>query len=210
LRLLLPRSSAIEDLDPAVGKAFDAALQKLSRAGAQVSELPVPAFDRQPEYFKGGGFAGAECYYIHRPWLDRLADYDPRVAQRVILGKEVTGSDYVALGFLRQEFIRGIEALAAPFDAILMPTVPCIAPSIAEASASDDDYFRWNARILRNNGLVNFLDGCAVSLPCQEPGSAPVGLMICGTAGTDRHILAVASAIEQIVSPAGERTLGRN
>jgi aspartyl-tRNA(Asn)/glutamyl-tRNA(Gln) amidotransferase subunit A len=209
LRLLLPRSSAIEDLDPAVGKAFDAALQKLSRAGAHISELAVPAFDRQPEYFKGGGFAGAESYYIHRPWLNRLAEYDPRVAQRVILGKEVSGSDYVALGFLRQEFIRGIEVLAAPFDAILMPTVPCIAPSIAEATASDDDYFRWNGRILRNNGLVNFLDGCEVSLPCQEPGSAPVGLMICGTAGTDRHILAVASAIEQIVSPAGERALGR-
>jgi aspartyl-tRNA(Asn)/glutamyl-tRNA(Gln) amidotransferase subunit A len=210
LRLLLPRCSAIEDLDPDVGKAFDAALQKLSRAGAQVSEVPVPAFDRQPEYFKGGGFAGAECYYIHRPWLDHLDEYDPRVAKRVILGKEVSGADYVALGFLRREFIREVEALAAPFDAILMPTVPCIAPSIAEATASDDDYFRWNARILRNNGLVNFLDGCAVSLPCQEPGAAPVGLMICGTAGNDRHILAVACAIENIVSPAGERAFGRN
>jgi aspartyl-tRNA(Asn)/glutamyl-tRNA(Gln) amidotransferase subunit A len=210
LRLLLPRCSAIEDLDPPVAKAFDAALQKLSRAGAQISEVPVPAFDRQPEYFKGGGFAGAESYYIHRPWLNRLDDYDPRVAQRVILGKEVSGSDYVGLGFLRQEFIRGVEALAAPFDAIVMPTVPCVAPSIAEASASDDDYFRWNARILRNNGLVNFLDGCAVSLPCQEPGSAPVGLMVCGTAGNDRRILAVACAIEQIVSPAGGRALGRN
>jgi aspartyl-tRNA(Asn)/glutamyl-tRNA(Gln) amidotransferase subunit A len=193
-----------------VAKAFDAALQKLSRAGAQISDVPVPAFDRQPEYFKGGGFAGAEAYYIHRAWLNRLADYDPRVAQRVVLGKEISGPDYVALGFLRQEFIRGVEALAAPFDAIVMPTVPCVAPSIAEASASDDDYFRWNARILRNNGLVNFLDGCAVSLPCQEPGSAPVGLMICGTAGTDRHILAVASAIEQTVSPASGRSLGGN
>jgi aspartyl-tRNA(Asn)/glutamyl-tRNA(Gln) amidotransferase subunit A len=210
LRLLLPRSSAIEDLDPPVAKAFDSALHKLSRAGAQIGEVRVPAFDRQPEYFKGGGFAGAESYYIHRPWLNRLDDYDPRVAQRVILGKEVSGSDYVGLGFLRQEFIRGVEALAAPFDAIVMPTVPCVAPSIAEASASDDDYFRWNARILRNNGLVNFLDGCAVSLPCQEPGSAPVGLMVCGTAGNDRRILAVASAIEQIVSPAGGRALGRN
>src|SRR3954464_4341031 len=47
LRLLLPRCSAIEDLDPAVEKAFDAALQKLSKAGAQISEVPVPAFDRQ-------------------------------------------------------------------------------------------------------------------------------------------------------------------
>jgi aspartyl-tRNA(Asn)/glutamyl-tRNA(Gln) amidotransferase subunit A len=197
LRLLLPRSSAIEDLDVEVEKAFAAALAALGKAGARVTELPVPAFDRQAEYFKGGGFAGAESYFIHRPYLDRLPEYDPRVGKRVILGKDISGADYVALGFLRQEYIREVEALAAPFDAILMPTVPCVAPSIADATRSDEDYFRWNARILRNNGLVNFLDGCAVSLPIHEPGTAPVGLMICGTAGSDRRLLAVAAAIER-------------
>ena len=200
LRLLLPRSSAIEDLDVEVERAFSAALAALGKAGARVTELPAPAFDRQAEYFKGGGFAGAESYYIHRPYLDRLAEYDPRVGKRVILGKDISGADYVALGFLRQEYIREVEALAAPFDAILMPTVPCVAPSIADATRSDEDYFRWNARILRNNGLVNFLDGCAVSLPVHEPGTAPVGLMICGTAGSDRRLLAVAAAIERALS----------
>jgi aspartyl-tRNA(Asn)/glutamyl-tRNA(Gln) amidotransferase subunit A len=210
LRLLLPRSSAIEDLDPPVAKAFDAAVQALSRAGALVSELPVPAFDRQSEYFKAGGFAGAEAYHIHSRYLGRIGEYDPRVGKRVVLGKDLSAAEYVGLGFLRKEFISEVEALAAPFDAILMPTVPCTAPSIAEASASDEDYFRWNARILRNNGLINFLDGCAVSLPCHEAGSAPVGLMVCGTAGTDRRILAVAAAIEHSLSRHGERAPERD
>jgi len=201
-RLLLPRSSAIEDLDAPVEKAFAESIKKLSKAGAAVSELAVPAFDRQAEYFKGGGFAGAEAYYIHRRWLDRLAEYDPRVGKRVVLGNDISGADYVALGFLREEFKKNIEALAAAFDAILMPTVPCVAPTIEEAGASDESYFRWNARILRNNGLINFLDGCAVSLPCHEPGTAPVGLMVCGTAGTDRRLLAVSAAIERALSRA--------
>jgi aspartyl-tRNA(Asn)/glutamyl-tRNA(Gln) amidotransferase subunit A len=162
----------------------------------------VPAFDRQSEYFKGGGFAGAEAYYIHRRWLDRLGEYDPRVGKRVMLGKDISGADYVGFGFLREEYKQTIGALSAAFDAILMPTVPCIAPTIEEASRSDEDYFRWNGRILRNNGLINFLDGCAVSLPCHEPGSAPVGLMVCGTAGTDRRLLAVSAAIERALSRA--------
>ncbi len=200
LRLLLPLSSALDDLDPEVGKAFERAMQKLSKTGATIIQVPVPAFDRQSEYFKGGGFAGAEAYYIHRHWLDRLAEYDPRVGKRVVLGKDISGADYVALGFLREEFKQSVEALAAPFDAILMPTVPCVAPTIADADRSDEDYFRWNARILRNNGLANFLDGCAVSLPCHAPGSAPVGLMVCGTAGADRRILAVSAAIEKALS----------
>ncbi|HYD57740.1 MAG TPA: amidase [Burkholderiales bacterium] len=200
LRLLVPRSSAIEDLDPDVAKAFDGALQALSRAGAWIVETKVPAFDRQAEYFKGGGFAGAESYYIHRERLARVAEFDPRVGKRVLLGKDLSAADYVGLRFLREEFQRELGAVLAAFDAFLMPSAPCIAPAIAEADRSDEEYFRWNARLLRNHGLVNFLDGCAVSLPCQAPGTAPVGLSVCGTAGTDRRILSVARAVERALS----------
>jgi aspartyl-tRNA(Asn)/glutamyl-tRNA(Gln) amidotransferase subunit A len=199
LRLLIPRSSALEDLDADVAKAFDASLTALSRAGAAIEERKVPAFDRQAEYFKSGGFAAAEAYAIHRRWLDRLGDYDPRVAKRVVLGKDIAGWEYVELGLLREAYIAEVGAMVAPYDAFLMPTAPCIAPSIAEASASDEDYFRWNARILRNTGLVNFLDGCAATLPCQAKGSAPVGLMVCGVAMSDRHVLAVARAVESVL-----------
>ncbi len=200
VRLLLPRCSALEDLDREVGAAFETSLSRLSKAGALITERPVPAFDRQGEYFKGGGYAGAEAYHIHRGLQDRIADYDPRVGKRVLLGKSLSASDYLAFGDLRAAYMQEVGALAAPFDAIVMPTVPCIAPTIAEADASDDDYFRWNMRILRNNGLINFLDGCAASVPCHEPGGAPVGMMVCGTAGTDGHTLAAAAAIERTLS----------
>jgi aspartyl-tRNA(Asn)/glutamyl-tRNA(Gln) amidotransferase subunit A len=196
LRLLLPRSSALDDLDKDVARAFDSALSRLSRAGAAIGERPVPQFDRQGDYFKGGGYAGAEAYHIHRAQEARIGEFDPRVGKRILMGRNLTASDYLALSDLRVEFMREIEALAAGFDAILMPTVPCIAPTIAEADASDEDYFRWNMRILRNVGVVNFLDGCAVSLPCHTAGTAPVGLSVCGPALSDRHVLAVARAVE--------------
>ena len=197
LRLLLPRSVLLEDLDPAVGRDFERALNKLSAAGALIREIPVAAFDRQAEYFKNGGFAGAEAYAIHRRWADRQGEYDPRVAQRVLLGKQIGAADYVDLGLLRSHYIEEVGVLLEPFDAFVMPTTPCVAPTIAEVDRSDEDYFRWNMRILRNVGVVNFLDGCAATLPCHEPGSAPVGLSACGVAGSDRGVLAVAAAIER-------------
>lgn len=197
LRLLVPRSSALADLDREVERAFEAALGRFAERGALIEERPLPAFDRQAEYYKGGGYAGAEAYHIHRPYLDRLAEYDPRVGQRLLLGKDISAADYVALGELRAGYVREVGAAAAPYDAIVMPTVPCVAPTIAQTEASMDDYVRWNMRILRNTGLINFLDGCAASLPCHEPGSAPVGLTVCGTANTDRHTLAVAAALER-------------
>lgn len=200
LRLLLPRSSALEDLDKEAAAALEATLSKLSKAGAIIAERPVPAFDRQAEYFKGGGYSGAEAYHIHRAYEGRIGEYDPRVGKRILLGKSLAASDYLLFGELRTAFVAEIETLAAPFDAILMPTVPCAAPTIAETDASDEDYFRWNGRILRNNGLINFLDGCAVSVPCHEPGRAPVGLMVCGIAGSDRRTLAAAATIERALS----------
>jgi aspartyl-tRNA(Asn)/glutamyl-tRNA(Gln) amidotransferase subunit A len=203
LRFLVPKTEVRDGLDPEVAQGFSSSIEKLGRAGAAITEKPVPAFDRQAEYFKGGGYAGAEAYAIHRKNAERLAEYDPRVAKRVMLGKDLSAADYVDFGLLRAEFQREVDALMAPFDAFLLPTIPCIAPPIAEVNASDEAYFRWNMRILRIVGLVNFLDGCAVSLPCQPrahlPTEAPVGLMVCGPAMSDRRILAVAAAVEQVL-----------
>ncbi len=202
LRLMVPLSGVLNDLDANVAKAFDDALAMLVQAGASIIEVPMPMFDRQAEYFRAGGFAGAESHSIHKPRFARLNEYDPRVGKRIALGNELSGADYVELGRLRSVFIREVEAAAAPYDAILMPTAPCVAPTIAEATSNDDDYFRWNGRILRNVGLINFLDGCAASLPCHAQGTAPVGLSVCGTAMSDRHTLAVAAAVASALTQA--------
>ena len=196
LRFLVPRGSLVEDLDAEVARAFEAGLSRLAAAGALITHLPVPAFERQAEYFRGGGFAGAEAYAIHRRRLGRIAEFDQRVGKRIDMAKNLSGADYVDLLQLRQAYIAEVGAALAPFDAFLMPTTPCIAPTIEEVDASDEDYFRWNMRILRNVGVVNFLDGCAVSLPCHAAGTAPVGLSVCGPALSDRHILAVARVVE--------------
>lgn len=203
LRLMVPRCGAIEDLDAGVGAAFERALSALSRAGAAVVEVKMPVFDRQGEYFRSGGFAGAESFAIHRRWLDRVGEYDPRVGQRIALGQALSGADYVDLVRLRDVYIREVEAALGAFDVFLMPTAPCVPPALAECTASDEAYARWNLRILRNVGLVNFLDGCAASLPCHEAGDAPVGLSVCGVAMSDRRTLAVSATIEAALAGRG-------
>ena len=200
LRFVLPRSSLLSDLDGPVERAFGAALERLRKAGAIVEERPAPVFDRRSEYFARGGFAAAEAYHVHRSHLARLAECDPRVSARILLGKDFPAPDYVALRELRAAAVREFEALAAPFDALVMPTVACAAPTIAEAGANDEDYARWNLSILRNPAFVNFVDGCAATLPCQAPGAAPVGFAVCGPAMSDRRTLAVAAAVERALS----------
>lgn len=202
MRLMVPNCSLFDDLDPEVAAAFERAVAGLSAAGAIVTRVDAPQFTRAQDLYKNGGFAGAEAWLIHRKRLEtRAASYDPRVAKRVVLAKDFNAADYIQLGFDRAATIRAAEALCAPYDAMLYPTCAAIAPTIAEAGRSDDDYFRLNMRVLRNTGLGNILDGCGVTLPCQAPGEAPVGLSVAGLADTDRRVLAVARSIELALAP---------
>lgn len=202
LRLMVPRCNLLDDLDPQVAKAFERALSALSKAGALATEVDAPGFTQSLDLYKNGGFAGAEAYLIHRKLLEtRAAGYDPRVSKRVVLAKDFTAADYIQLGFDRAAFIRAAETLGAPYDAMLYPTVAVVAPTIEEAGKTDEDYFRWNMRLLRNTGLGNILDGCGATLPCHMPGEAPVGLSVAGFAGADRRVLAVALAVEGALAP---------
>jgi aspartyl-tRNA(Asn)/glutamyl-tRNA(Gln) amidotransferase subunit A len=77
-----------------------------------------------------------------------------------------------------------------------MPTVPITAPLITDLESDDDLYHRLNRLVLRNPTLVNFLDGCALSLPCHREGDAPVGLMLARFDSADDTVLAIGNAIE--------------
>ena len=51
--------------------------------------------------------------------------------------------------------------------------------------------------ILRNTALGNFLDRCAISIPCHRPGDAPVGLMLMGETMGDARLFRIAAAVEK-------------
>jgi aspartyl-tRNA(Asn)/glutamyl-tRNA(Gln) amidotransferase subunit A len=100
---------------------------------------------------------------------------------------------------LREQFSHTISAAAAGFDAMSMPTTLETAPTIAEEGGDRESYTRLNLRMVHNAAIVNSFDGCALSIPCHVPGTAPVGMMIAGTQGTDRKILAIGLAVEGII-----------
>ena len=198
LRLAVPTTVVLDGLDAHVAASFAAALTRLSAAGAQISEIAVPAFAQSQAINAKGGFTAAEAWAWHRALIARAGErYDPRVVSRIARGEAMSAADYIDLLGARARWIAEVEAAIAGYDALLLPTVPVVAPVIAELVASDEAYFRANGLILRNPTMINFLDGCALSLPCQAPGSAPVGLMVAGPALSDQRILAIGLAIEE-------------
>ena len=110
----------------------------------------------------------------------------------------MTAVDYVRLLQQRADLIARVDREAADVDALIMPTLALTAPPIA-AFAKDEDFWRLNSKILRNPALINFLDRCALTLPIQPLGEAPVGLSIVGRHGDDRHLLAMGLGVEALM-----------
>ncbi len=203
LRLGVAQTLVLDGLEPPVAAAFEAALARLSAAGARLTDLAFPILADIPQLSTAGGLAAAEALALHRSDLaKRPQDFDRRVAARIMNGAKIGGADYVDLLQARARLCREADRLTAPFDAVLMPTCPRIAPRIADLENDDTAFGEANLAMLRNTALFNFLDRSAISLPVHPPGTAPVGLMAVGETMGDRRLLAVARAIEGAIGAA--------
>ena len=197
MRLAVPDAVMFDGIDTQVAQAFERALGWLSSAGAVVTKIGFEELAEIPRLNSPGGFSAIEAYAVHREkFTERRQDFDARVAQRIELGSSVSAADYIAMQDARARWISRAEGILAPFDALISPTVPIVAPEIARLVASDDEFFKANGLLLRNTFTINYLDGCAFSLPCQRQGELPVGLMLASTRGADAALASVALAVE--------------
>jgi len=196
-RLAVPTTLFLDGMDATVAKAFERTLGILRRAGARIDTIALPEAAEQPAY----GFSPPEAYAWHRGLLaTKGAQYDPRVRARIEKGATLAAWEYIALLDLRRAWQARMHAAIDRYDALLSPTVPITAPTIASVAPGaerDEEFFRVNTLLLRNTSLVNLLDGCALSLPCHVQGELPVGLMVWHGALRDDGVLNAGLRIEE-------------
>jgi aspartyl-tRNA(Asn)/glutamyl-tRNA(Gln) amidotransferase subunit A len=196
MRLAVPTTIALDELDAEVARSFERALEMLSRQGALIEQIAVPEFLDVGVMNTKGGFAAAESYAWHRYLIASHGDvYDPRVSLRIVRGEAISAADYIDLLEARKSLIARTAVRLAPYDALVMPTTANTPPRIADL-ADDKAFTKANLLALRNCTLINMIDGCAISLPCHREGEVPVGLMLAASGGSDRRIFELASAME--------------
>src|SRR3984957_3577309 len=200
MRLAVPTTVALDELEDAVTKTFERALEVLSRQGASIERIAVPEFLDVPPMQAKGGFTAAESYAWHRYLIVSHGDfYDPRVYSRILRGESLSAADYIDLLGARRSMIARIETRIAPYDALVMPTTANTPPRIADLVADDKAFTTQNLRALRNPSLINMIDGCSISLPAQREGEVPVGLMLAAAGGSDRRIFELAAGMEKAI-----------
>ncbi len=199
-RLLLPRTVMLDALDATVARAFERALSRLSAAGAVVVEQPLAELAEVGQINAPGGLSAIEAFATHRENLRTQRErFDQRVALRVALGDGISAADYIHILRRRADWISRMQQRLQGFDALVCPTAPIVAPEMAPLVDSDDAFFKANGLLLRNTFPINFLDGCAFTLPCHDAGELPVGLMMSAAGGQDAALAALALAAEPVL-----------
>lgn len=202
LGLLEPSNLVFDGVDAAVGAIYQRARRALEADGARITSRPLPLLDEMVSASSRGAFALAESAAWHRDLLARRRDgYDPMVRARIERGATIPAMDYIALSEARRRLCARIGDVFNDVDALVFPTVPTVAPLIADC-ASEEGFTRCNLLALRNPTIANFFDLCAVTLPVHRAGELPVGLMLVGRHGSDHRLLAIAAALEPILAKA--------
>ena len=198
MRVALPREYFWEDVDAEVEAAVRASVQVFADLGVYVDEVSIEALADLGEVRARGSLTAVETYVNYREYLEKDLDaFDPRVAQRMLAGKEMTAAEYFELQRAFEELRHDVGAALTGVDALLTPTTPFAALPVSEVEV-DDDYWRVNDLCLRNTSAANLLGLCAVSLPCGMTRTGlPIGLQLIGRPFAEAGILRLAHAYEQ-------------
>jgi len=81
-------------------------------------------------------------------------------------------------------------------DVLVLPTQPLRPTPLPAPGAPREEIVGRAFEMVPNTAPFNVTGHPAVSVPCQPPGSLPIGLMVVGPHFADRTVLRVAAAVE--------------
>jgi len=199
LRIGIAETVFWDDVDAQVAAAVRSAAEVFQALGARVRSMDFPAAADAVALNPRGLVIAAEAYTINRRFIDEHYDeLDPIVAARMIKGRDVSAADYLQTTLdwkrLRQEAARQLMDV----DAVLCPTTPIPACTLAEADGDMEVYSHKNLMYLRNTAIGNILDLCGLSVPCGLTGDGlPIGLMIYARPFHEDKVLRIGHAYQQ-------------
>lgn len=192
-RLLLAQD-AFALLEPDMRQALAAAVEQVEAAVGPATRITLSeeGLDQWSETFRT--VQAGEIWASVGDWIERTKpNFGPGVSERFAAAKLLEPDAVEAAKARRRAIKARLDGLLAPGTAILMPTVPRIAPLRNLAAAEVEIAYRHAAmNLLCCAGLAGLPQ---VSLPLATFQDMPVGLSLLGRRGTDRALLALAQKL---------------
>jgi aspartyl-tRNA(Asn)/glutamyl-tRNA(Gln) amidotransferase subunit A len=199
---VVPDTVVFDGIEDDVAANFEKVLSRISKAGGKIKRKTFPAFDAILKLMaKRGSILGAEALQLHWDRVHGLdaARMDQRVVQRIKMSEKMTAVDLVDIMQQRKQLIAATTDLIDD-GIVVFPTTPHVAMPVAPLEADTEEFFRVNAKTLRNTMLGNFLDWCGISIPSgTDRNGMPTGFLLSAPHGCDAEMLSVGLALEAVV-----------
>ena len=186
------------EVDQEVDRAFSEAIRAIKDLGAKVENVSFPNGHRLTELFPS--ISGPEFAEFHLPFFEKNPQgYGADVSERLAWSFKITSDEYVR-GLRERELLRReVAEFFRGVDALLLPSMPCVAAPIATLMARVNGKERQCLWIHRPFQSPHNLTGCpAVSLPMVfDREGLPFSLQIVGPEWSERRILNIAHAYEE-------------
>ncbi|MFJ9902890.1 allophanate hydrolase [Streptomyces sp. NPDC101152] len=195
-RVAVPTPGQLGELDEGWAEAYEAAVEQLRSAGADVRVLDLTPFTEAAAMLYEGAFV-AERYtavgsFVDKAMSDGVDGLDPTVTAIVTAARDIPAHRlYADLDRLATLRTRALTELSDA-DALLLPTTPGH-PTLAEVAA---DPLGANARLGRFTNSTNLFDLAAVAVPAGEVNGLPFGAMLIGPAFTDERLARIAALLQ--------------
>jgi amidase len=160
-------------------------------AGTETQVLAPEGLGGWQQVFRN--IQGYEAWKAHGPWIEsRKPRLTPPVRSRFEAASRVGAEVYDAATASRIAIRRRVLDVVGNDGAILLPTLPSIAPRL---DGSEADFEAFRARALSMLCIAGLSGLPQISLPLAEVDGCPLGLSLLGPPGRDRALIALARAI---------------
>jgi Asp-tRNA(Asn)/Glu-tRNA(Gln) amidotransferase A subunit family amidase len=190
-------------LDDHVRVAYNRAIGQLRDAGVSLSTCMIEGANTIVETYTN--ISLPEAAHWHAETLSGRADeYQPIVRQRLEFGNTIPAVAYLSAMNNRDSLFHAVEAALAGCDALVLPTLPIVAPRLGEGEVTFEvatggtEKLTARMALLRLTQLFNITGHPAITLPIASDG-LPVGLQLVGHRDRTEELLSVAAACEQLV-----------
>ncbi len=188
-RLLLP-SDLWALLAATPRDSADAAAQRVQQVLGAAEPVSAVFESIDAMYWHFRHIQGRESWLTDGPLIEQHAPaLGPGVKERFAWSRTVSDAQFAAAAEFRLAHRAFLTKLLGDNGVLLLPTMPDIAPRLAETDAELEDYRNRAIRLLCTAGLSGFPQ---LSLPIAGHSGAPMGLSLLGPPGSDAALIELA------------------
>jgi len=198
LRIGVPTSYYVDDLDADVAKVLDDTITVLKREGADIVKVELP--DQRQLSAASQLVLAVEAAAFHKRWLiERPQDYGPQVLMRLQNGLAIPGVLYLEALRWRGPALAAHIAATSEVDAVIAPAAPLAAPTIAESDVGNaPDAEAVIQRLTRFTRPVNYLGLPSLSIPSGFSAKGlPIGMQLIGRSFDEATLITIGAAFQR-------------